>query len=80
MQHLKWLLIPFTPATICAAVLDTVRRMLALCGLAALAGLTSVLAQSPGSSELRLGPIAFAGYDNYVYRSNVTNVQVVVSR
>jgi hypothetical protein len=31
------------------------------------------------SSELDFGPVNFGGYDNYVYRDNVTAVQVVIS-
>jgi hypothetical protein len=31
------------------------------------------------SSELDFGPVNFGGYNNYVYRDNVTAVQVVIS-
>jgi len=31
------------------------------------------------SSELDFGPVNFGGYDNYVYRDNVTAVQLVIS-
>lgn len=31
------------------------------------------------SSDLRFGPVNFAGYDNYVYRDNTTAVQVLLS-
>jgi hypothetical protein len=31
------------------------------------------------SSELIFGPVNFGGYDNYVYRDNVTAVQLVIS-
>lgn len=31
------------------------------------------------SSPLAFGPISFAGYDNYVYRDEVTSVQVITS-
>jgi len=34
---------------------------------------------SSSSSELDFGPVNFGGYDNYVYRDNVTAVQVVIS-
>lgn len=30
-------------------------------------------------SELNFGPVNFGGYDNYVYRDNITAVQVVIS-
>lgn len=34
-----------------------------------------------GSNEtLRVGPIDFAGYNNYAYRDNVTACQVVISK
>ena len=46
----------------------------------AITGICAVVAQEPASADLRLGPIAFAGYENYVYRDNITNVQAVVSR
>jgi hypothetical protein len=31
------------------------------------------------SSNLDFGPVNFGGYDNYVYRDNITAVQVVIS-
>jgi hypothetical protein len=31
------------------------------------------------SSGLDFGPVNFGGYDNYVYRDNITAVQVVIS-
>jgi len=31
------------------------------------------------SSELDFGPVNFGGYDNYVYRDNVTAVQLVIT-
>jgi hypothetical protein len=31
------------------------------------------------SSELDFGPVNFGGYNNYVYRDNVTAVQLVIS-
>lgn len=53
--------------------------------LAAAAGylLPATMAQSNGSvtgTDLAFGPINFAGYNNYVYRDNVTAVQAVISR
>ena len=31
------------------------------------------------SSTLQFGPVTFAGYNNYVYRDNVTSAQVLLS-
>lgn len=31
------------------------------------------------SSELDFGPVNFGGYNNYVYRDNITAVQAVIS-
>ena len=32
------------------------------------------------SSNLDFGPVVFGGYNNYVYRDNVTSAQVVISQ
>ena len=42
-----------------------------------LGGLAFVSAQN--SSNLTLGPISFAGYNNYVYRDNTTSAQIVIT-
>lgn len=31
------------------------------------------------SSVLQFGPVTFAGYNNYVYRNNITSAQVLLS-
>ncbi|KAK8853168.1 hypothetical protein IAR55_003869 [Kwoniella newhampshirensis] len=38
-----------------------------------------VYAQTNPSAGLRFGPVNFAGYDNYVYRDNVTSAQIVLT-
>lgn len=35
---------------------------------------------SNSSSALDFGPVVFGGYNNYVYRDNVTSAQVVLSQ
>lgn len=46
--------------------------------LAWFCALTLVYGQN-NSAGLRLGPINFAGYNNYVYRDRVTSAQIVIS-
>ena len=41
--------------------------------------LVGVWAQN-SSAGLDFGPVDFAGYDNYVYRDNVTSCQIVVTK
>ena len=36
-------------------------------------------ASNSTSSELDFGPVNFGGYDNYVYRDNVTAAQLVIT-
>ena len=43
-------------------------------------GLTGLSHAQNTSSGLDFGPITFAGYDNYVYRDDVTAAQVVVTK
>lgn len=57
--------------------LNSIRVLILGCIVSAL----STLAQNTTgtTTTLQLGPINFAGYNNYVYRDNVTAAQIVVT-
>ncbi len=42
--------------------------------------LNSLVVAQNSSAGLDFGPITFAGYNNYVYRDNVTAVDIVVTK
>lgn len=48
--------------------------------LALIFGATGAIGQNATTSNLDFGPVIFGGYNNYVYRDNVTSAQVVISQ
>jgi len=55
------------------------QTMFSLASLTVAGLFTCALAQN-STQSLDFGPISFAGYNNWVYRDNVTSAQLVLSK